>query len=257
MRKITTIQILNIVFTLVTITVNGLANALPLNGQGTGEISDRFAIYFVPAGYVFSIWGLIYLGLIAFMVYQALPSQRDNALLKRISPAYWVTSIANTAWIFLWHFEFFPLTLIAMLSILASLLFIYRHISVERSGFNNAKKWFIQLPFSIYLGWISVATVANVSQVLYFLEWNAWGIDPVAWTVIMLAIATILGLLISLRESDIAYVLVLIWAFIGIANKQSIEPTVATSAWIAAGILLVAMIGFRFFNMTSKSNQLT
>lgn len=251
MRKISFYQILNIFFTLVTITVNGLANALPLNGQSTGEISDRFGIFFVPAGYVFSIWGLIYLGLITFTVYQALPSQRDNALLKRISPTYWITNIANTAWIFLWHYEFFPLTLIAMVSILAGLVYIYRQISAERTGADSLQKWFVQLPFSIYLGWISVATIANVSQVLYYLEWNAWGIDPASWTVIMLAIASVLGLLMIFREADVAYSLVLIWAFIGIANKQSFEPLVAIGAWVATGLLALTILVSMFKSQRS------
>ena len=87
--------------------------------SGTGEISDRFAIYFVPAGYVFAIWGVIYLGMIAYTVYQALPAQRDNPLLNKIAPAYWIGNLSNIAWIFLWHYEFFPLTLVAMLTLLA------------------------------------------------------------------------------------------------------------------------------------------
>ena len=99
MKKNSLSQIITILVTIITITVNTLANTLPINGQGTGEISDRFDIFFVPAGYVFSIWGLIYLGLIAFTVYQALPNQRDSELLKKIYPAYWVGNLANTAWI--------------------------------------------------------------------------------------------------------------------------------------------------------------
>jgi len=109
MKRISLSQIITILVTLLTITVNVLANALPLNGQDTGEISDRFDIYFVPAGYVFSIWGLIYLGLIAFTIYQALPSQKDNELIKKIYPAYWIGSLANIVWLFLWHYNiFFP-----------------------------------------------------------------------------------------------------------------------------------------------------
>ncbi len=121
MKKISMYQIITILLTVLKLTANGLANALPLNGQGTGEISDRFDIFFVPAGYVFSIWGLIYLGLIVFSIYQALPQQQENSLIKRISPAYWIGSIANIMWIFLWHYEIFSLTLIAMISILANL----------------------------------------------------------------------------------------------------------------------------------------
>ena len=257
MQKISAYQILNILFTLVTITVNGLANTLPLNGLGTGEISDRFAILFVPAGYVFSIWGLIYLGLIVFAIFQALPSQRDNPLLKRISPAFWFANIANNVWIFLWHYELFPLTLIAMASLLASLLYIYRQISLARSGFERNQRWLIQLPFSIYLGWISVATIANIAQVLYYLDWRAWGIDPAVLTVIMVAVATTLGLAMLMREHDRAYGLVLIWAFIGIAIKQSYEPLVASISWAAVGLLFLAGTVYTFGNKSFIGNQKT
>jgi hypothetical protein len=122
MMKDITRQISVVVTVLITLVVNGLANALPLNGQNTGQISDRFNVYFVPAGYVFSIWGLIYIGLIAFAIYQALPSQRANPRLR--ATGWWITlgGIANSAWIFLWHYNQFPLTLIAMLVLLATLI---------------------------------------------------------------------------------------------------------------------------------------
>ena len=118
MKKITLTQIVTVLATLITITVNALANILPLNGLNTGEISDRFDILFVPAGYVFSIWILIYIGLIFYSIYQALPAQADNQVLKKIAPFYWVSSLANSAWIFFWHYELFSITLIAMLAIL-------------------------------------------------------------------------------------------------------------------------------------------
>jgi hypothetical protein len=224
------------------ITVNGLANALPINGQSTGEISDRFAIYFVPEGYVFSIWGIIYLGLIIFTIYQALPAQKDNELLKKISPAYWIGSLANVAWILLWHYEFFPLTLVAMLTILVSLIIIYRQISELKPRLAGNQNWFIRLPFSIYLGWISVATIANVSQVLFNSGWDGWGISDPAWAVILVSIATILGMLMIWREGEIPYALVLVWAFIGIAQKQSANSLVFTSSWIAVGLLALAVV---------------
>jgi hypothetical protein len=251
MKKITTSQVFTILVTLLTITVNGLANALPLNGQGTGEISDRFDIYFVPAGYVFSIWGLIYLGLVAFTIYQALPAQRDNTLLKKIYPAYWFGSLANIVWLFLWHYNVFALTLVAMLTILASLLYIYYHISKVVTEIDQNQKWFLKLPFSIYLGWISVATIANVTQVLFFFDWGGWGISPAVWAVIMLAIATALGLLMQWRENNISYVLVLVWAFIGIANSQSDTALVANTAWAGSVVLILAMISFAFFKRSS------
>ena len=242
MKKISINQIITIVVTVLTITVNGLANALPLNGQGTGEISDRFDIYFVPAGYVFSIWGLIYLGLVAFSIYQALPAQRDNPLLKKIYTAYWIGNLANAVWIFLWHYEVFSLTLVMMLTILANLLYIYVQISKAGSDLDRNQKWFVKLPVSVYLGWISVATIANASQVLFFFGWGGWGISSAAWTVIMLIVASVLGLLMLWRENDIPYVLVLVWAFIGINNSQADTALVANVAWLASVLLILAVI---------------
>jgi hypothetical protein len=242
MRKINSNQIITILVTLLTITMNVLANALPLNGQDTGEISDRFDIYFVPAGYVFSIWGLIYMGLIAFTIYQAAPAQKDNPLLKKIYPAYWIGSLANISWLFLWHYNIFSLTLVAMLTILASLLYIYVQISKEGADLDRNQKWLVKLPFSIYLGWISVATIANVTQVLFYFGWGGWGVSPAIWAVIMLAVATVLGLLMLWREYDIAYTLVLVWAFIGIANSQADTALVANTAWLVSSLLVIAMI---------------
>jgi hypothetical protein len=238
--------------TLLTIAVNGLANGLPLNGQGTGEISDRFDIYFVPAGYVFSIWGLIYLGLLVFSIYQALPMQRDNELLKRIAPAYWIGSLANAAWIFLWHYEFFYLTLIAMLTILASLIYIHAKLFESKDDLGRNLKWFVKYPFSIYLGWISVATIANVSQVLFYSGWDGWGISSESWAVLMISVATTLGLLMQWRENDTPYVLVLVWAFVGIALKQSSNLLVANTAWVSSGILALVVIINPFLKRRTK-----
>lgn len=235
-------QGVNVVAVIATLVVNGLANALPLNGQSTGEISDRFAIYFVPAGYVFSIWGLIYLGLIAFAVYQALPAQAQNPRLRRIGPWFALSCAANIAWIFFWHYEQFPPTLAAMLALLAALLVIYLRLEIGRRPAAAIERWVVNLPFSLYLGWISVATIANVTQVLYYLGWGGWGIAPQVWAAVMLTAAVIIGAAMSLIRRDVAYAAVLVWAFIGIAIKHAAAPTVAYSAWIATVLIAAAVV---------------
>lgn len=236
-------RFVSVALTLFTITINALANILPFNGQTTGEISDRFAIRFVPAGYVFSIWGLIYLGLMVFAIYQALPSQRGTKVLDQIAPVYWVASLANTAWIVLWHYEQFPITIIVIVVLLLSLIAIYRKVDTKADA---SFRWCVQLPFSIYLGWVSVATIANAAQVLTYLEWNAWGLSADTWAVIMLAVASLLGVVMLLRERNAAYALVLVWAFVGIALKQADSALVANAAWVFAG-LLAAGSGFTVF----------
>lgn len=229
-------QALTVITTLVMITVNSLANVLPLNGQNTGEISDRFEVYFTPAGYVFSIWGLIYIGLIAYTIYQALPAQRDNAALDRIAPWYWLGSAANIVWIFLWHYNIFYPTILAMGLLLVSLIMIYLRLDIRRASVGAAMKWLVHVPFSIYLGWITVATIANATALLWLAGWDGFGISPEMWTAIMLGVAALIAVVMALTRADAAYLLVLVWAFAGIAVKHPTVPLVSNSAWVAAAV---------------------
>lgn len=235
-------QILVVAATLATIIVNGLANSLPLNGQRTGEISDRFDIYFVPDGYVFSIWGLIYLLLIGYTVFQALPAQRDNPVLDVVGYLYVFSALANIAWLFLWHYEKFPLTLLVMLALLGLLIAIYLRLDIGRAEVPVTFQWLVHLPFSVYLGWISVATIANASQLLDFLGWNGWGISPETWTVIMLGAAAIITGAMLVIRGDVAYGLVMIWAVIGIASKHSDMRPVASAGWVVVGLVALLVI---------------
>jgi hypothetical protein len=238
-------QVLVVVAVIATIVVNGLATALPINNQTTGEISDRFNVFFVPAGYVFSIWGVIYLGLVAYAIYQALPAQRDNPRLARIAPWFILSCVANSVWIFLWHYEQFVLTIVAMLTLLVSLIAVYVQLGIGRTAVSSGEKWLVRLPFSIYLGWVSVATIANITSTLDWVNWGGWGISEQSWAVIMLVVAVVLALLVERTRRDIAYILVFVWAFIGIGVEQSDATTVATAAYIAAGLLAVlAVVSF-------------
>ena len=247
MRKISIRQIVNLLAVLATLIVNGLANTLPLNGLTTGEISDRFQVYFVPAGYVFSIWGLIYLGLIAFAIYQALPAQKDNPRLNRIGYLFALSSLANIAWLFLWHYEQFPLTLIAMLSLLGLLIAIYLRLEIGRTAVSTVGKWTVNIPFSLYLGWVTVATIANITQVLDFINWDRFGISPEVWALIMLAAGTVITLALFLTRRDVTFVLVIIWAYTGIAIKQAATPVVSLPAWVISGLLALLLVSSLFF----------
>jgi hypothetical protein len=234
-------QILVILSTVGLIVVNALANILPLNGQGTGEISDRFDVIFVPAGYVFSIWGLIYLVLAAYSVYQALPSQRENPRLRRIGYPYILSCGANVAWLFLWHYEIFEGTIVAMVALLALLIAIYLVLGIGRSRVPVGETWLVRVAFSLYLGWITVATIANATSLLDYLDWGAWGLAPEVWAIIMLVIAAVIASLVSLTRGDVAYVAVIVWAFAGIAVKQNYTTDVAITAWVAAGVVALTL----------------
>jgi hypothetical protein len=243
MKKGTLRQISVVVATLGTLAVNTLANTLPLNGQDQATISDSFEVFFVPAGYVFSIWGLIYLALIAYTIYQALPAQRDDALLNRVGWLYIGTGIANCAWLFVWHYLLFALSLIVMLALLALLITIYLALGTGRTGTDTAQRWLVRVPFSIYLGWITVATVANATSLFNYWGWGN-GLDAASavWAAVMLVVATVIAVLISLRHGDVAYIAVIVWAFAGIAVKHSGTVLVAATAWAMAAIAALSLI---------------
>lgn len=234
-------QAANILALVATLAINGLANALPLNGLTTGEISDRFEVFFVPAGYVFGIWGLIYLGLIAFAVYQALPSQRENPRLERVGYWFVLSCAANIAWLFLWHYEFFVPTVFAMLSLLISLTVVYLRLEIGKTPVSAGERWFVRVPFGIYLGWITVATIANITSTLDYQRWSGWGISPEIWTIIMLAAGVAITAMMIYTRRDAAYSLVIVWAFAGIAVKHATVQSVSLAAWIGAGLVLLLL----------------
>jgi hypothetical protein len=248
-------QIAVVVVTLATIAINVLADALPINGLNTGKISDGFHVYFVPAGYVFAIWGIIYLGLLAYTVYQALPSQKDNPRLQ--STGWWVVlgGLANTAWIFLWHYLQFVATLGAMLILLATLIIVYLRLGIGRTKVSAGETWAVRVPFSIYLGWITVATVANVSDVLDFVGWNRFGISDATWMVIVLgAVLVITGLMNFLRR-DVAYALVILWALAGIGAKFPAEGVVTGAVWVTFGLVAVILVAAFLVKRKSQMSQ--
>ncbi|MCJ7512078.1 MAG: hypothetical protein MUO23_03815 [Anaerolineales bacterium] len=242
MDRTTLRQIVTIVTVAATIAFNVLANALPLNGLNTGEISDRFQVFFVPAGYVFSIWGLIYMGLVAFAVFQALPSQRENPRLKRVGYLFVLSGLANMTWLLLWHYERFLLAPLALIALVLLLTGIYLRLEIGRVSVSRGERWCLQIPTSVYLGWATVATIANVTTTLYFVGWNGWGVSPQGWAAIMLTAATVIGALVLATRRDFAFVLVLIWAFVGIALKANATSVVSIAAWTLALALAIVLI---------------
>ena len=240
-------QVVNVIALVVTIGVNALANILPINGQATGAISDRFPARFTPAGYVFSIWGLIYLALAAFVIYQAFPAQRENPLLRRIGWWFAASCALNVTWLLAWHYNQFPLTMVLMVGLLTSLVAIY--ISLRRSDapVSRPEHWLVRVPFSIYLGWITVATVANACITLMSLNWNGLGISAEVWAVVLLVVGLVLAAFFALRFADPAYGAVILWAYIGIVVKQNDALLVAIAAGVGAAIvaLLVIIAFFR------------
>jgi len=199
--------------------VNGISGTGLINGKNPGELSDGIFNLFVPAGLTFSIWGLIYVALAAFTVFQF--RRPDEA--RRVGLPYLLSCAANIAWIFFWHYEQVALSLVAMLVLLAALLWIDRIRTKERAARtvpDRAAYWFSVVPFRIYLGWIAVATIANATALLVTLGWGGFGLADATWTVIVVVVAAALALLRLLLERDAAFAAVVLWAFCGILIRH-------------------------------------
>ena len=246
-------QVFVLLTVIATIIINILADALPINGLHTGQISDTFHVYFVPAGYVFAIWGLIYIGLISYAAFQALPSQKDNPRLQ--ATGWWVSlgGLANSAWIFLWHYKQFPFTLLAMLTLLATLVLTYLKLGTGKTKVSPAEMWAVRVPFSIYLGWITVATVANVSDVLDFVKWNQFGLSAATWMVIILGVVLVITGLMNFLHRDVAYAAVILWALAGIAIKFPHGGIVTVATWITFGLVAATLV--RSLHVQSRKKE--
>lgn len=206
------------------IVVNALSNILPINGNNTGQVSNLYSNLFAPASLTFSIWGLIYFLLAAYTLYQFGFFQKDKgkknaSLFSELGNYFAVTSLANLFWIFSWHYHLISFSLLFMLVILFYLIKI--NSILRQKNLSLKENFFIKAPFSIYFGWITVATIANVTTLLVSLNWNGWGISPAIWTVIILIIGALIGLFRTLADKNIFYGLVFIWAYFGIWFKHT------------------------------------
>jgi len=218
MKIITSITYLLMVIT------NALANILPINGVNTGQVSDSYQNLFAPAGLTFSIWGLIYVLLALYTLYQIGLFQGDKKtvkfdLLSKINILFSVSSIANVLWIFAWHYFLIPLSLFLIVVILICLIRINQMTSQEK--FTSKEKMLIRIPFSVYFGWITVATIANATTLLVDFGWKGFGISESIWAVLVIIIGMLIGSVTLFKNRDIAYGLVLIWAYLGIYIKHS------------------------------------
>ncbi|MEA5624167.1 tryptophan-rich sensory protein [Nostoc sp. UHCC 0251] len=220
--------------------VNVVSNVFPLNGLSIGEISNTLFknVLVIPANYAFAIWGLIYLGLFAFGVYQVLPAQRHDPDLRKTDYLLVIACVAQSIWVYLFLSRLFALSVIAMLLILLPLIAVYVQLEIGNKHVPRLKKWCIHFPISIYLGWISVATIVNVACALDFHGWNGWGISAVIWTLIMLFIATAVAAVIVIQRRDMAYTGVILWALVAIAFKHSDNSMLRNAALVLAVVLI-------------------
>ncbi|RFT16621.1 MAG: hypothetical protein OP8BY_1234 [Candidatus Saccharicenans subterraneus] len=232
------------------VVVNYLANALPINNLNTGQLSDKYPNLFVPAGFTFSIWGVIYLLLAVFVFFslkQAITGREVFPAFKTIGLLFFLTCLANAGWIFAWHYEQLLLSLLIMLTLLALLVIIYQRLSRRPYEEKQHDRFPARLPFSIYLAWISVATVANTTAVLVGFKWDRFGLSEQFWTIVVLALITVLTLVFMLKKKDLLFGLTAIWALSGILYKRvqdtaAADRAVETAIVAALFIILLALI---------------
>jgi len=259
-------QIGNIIVVISTIIINGLANLLPINGKLTGEISDSIPNLFVPAGITFSIWGIIYVLLIIFIIYQGQDlfkkEKKDMGFLQDLSFLFIFANLMNICWIFLWHYEQIILSLAPMILLFLSLLFMYIRLDIGKKIVSKKEQLCVHVPISVYLGWITVATIANVTAALVTIGWDGFNINPEIWTILVLIIATLITLGVIIKRKDIAYSLVIIWAFLGIAIKRfgtdpnfGIQTNIALTAVILCIIILISLVVSNLQKIVHKKTQ--
>ncbi|HHS12839.1 MAG TPA: tryptophan-rich sensory protein [bacterium] len=239
MKKDLILSVINLFALIGVLAVNTLANSLPINGRSTGEISDGVDFLFKPAGYVFSIWGVIYLALVLFVIAQFFPAIRQTQIVSRIGPWFVFSCLANAGWLFLWHYERLGWSVAVMGILFLSLVMIYLKMAQVQSV-HPVYRWCVKAPFSLYLGWISVAVIANISIALKKSGWSAWGISDAGWLVIMLIAGLILSFLMVYLRRDLVFAMVIAWAFIGIGVQHEGRIPLSLIAW-AAGILVVLL----------------
>lgn len=230
--------------TIATIALNGMAPLFSPTGKNVGQISDQFPNFFTPAGYVFSIWGLIYLALIGFSVYQALPAQKESKTLAQIEEWYVVSCACNGLWIICWQREWFVPSLLLMVGLLAALLRMYLLQDGKRQSANRGESWFVHWMLSVYLGWITVATVANVTIVLQTLGWEGTPLSGQMWGAIMMVVALLVVLFTAVPRRDKAYLLVLAWATAGIAAKHPGNTLITATGYAVSGICILLALLF-------------
>ena len=229
----------NIIAFLATIAINSLANILPLNGITTGELSDLYGNLFTPAGYVFSIWGVIYLLLALFSYYQY---GANDSLHDRIDILFIISCVFNSVWIFLWHYQYVFLSLFAMFGVLGSLILIYIRLGIGERKVDNNERYMVHLPFSVYLGWITVAPIANVAAYLVATGWDGFNQAAINMTVGMIVIAMALTLINTYTKGDVAYAAVIVWALGGILQKQMGMPMIPITAGAAIVIIVIGVL---------------
>ena len=242
----------NLVAFAIVILLNFLSNALPINGQTMPEISAKYPSLFTPAGFTFAIWGAIYLGLLVFVIWQALPAQRSSDKVARLSTWFQINCLMNAVWIVVWHHDLLVLSLLVMLVILATLILIYRTLIADIDAAPFTEHLVLYLPFSLYAGWITLATIANASILQTSNGWDYVWLTAVQWTLLKLALAGAIGARMVLKYRDPVFGAVVIWGAYGISAMQSATPSVSGAA-LTLSLLMALLVVFEFVTRLTET----
>ena len=237
----------NALFYIGTVGIGVLANSLPINNITTKEISDAYPNLFVPSSITFAVWGLIYLLLGVFVIYQfaALFSKKigNSAFIEKIGPFFILSSIANMGWIFAWHYQIMWLSFVIIAALLVFLIILYTRLRIGKPGYTKPERAFIHLPVSVYLGWITVAVIANATALLVDIGWRGGDAGEEFWTVVMIVVAGLLTLYIVMTRNDVPYGITVAWALLGIIMKRlSVPGPTELSIVIAASVMIFFII---------------
>jgi hypothetical protein len=232
----------NIIAFVLTLIVNSLAGSTTLIGdRTTADVSNQNPTMITPAGYVFAIWGVIYILLGVFVVFQALPSQKGKDFQSKVGWLFILVSTLNITWLFLWQNEILSLSVPIMFLLLASLIAIYLRLNIGKSRESLLEKLAVHTPFSVYLGWITIASIANVAALLVSVSWDGFGIAAETWAILVIIVALLITLAVIVTRKDVAYTLVIVWALTGIATNQVAHPNIVMTALAGTAIAALSL----------------
>lgn len=236
----TLLKVANLAAFLLTATINLFASFEGINGISTGQVSDLYPTAITPAGFTFTIWTAIYGLLLAFSIFQFLPRNKGKDFVGRIGFLFVLSCLINVTWLFLWHYFMITTSVVLMLALLVCLALIYMRLEIGKSRVSAGERLAVHLPFSVYLGWITVATIANISSALVAIGWDGFGIAPATWGVLVIAVAVLITVLVIAMRKDAGFSIVLIWALFGIMSKQT-DSGIVLACQVSIAIIAVAL----------------
>ncbi len=229
--------------TVIMIVINTLGDLIPYNGITSREVGDQLEVYFAPSNYTYSIWALIIAGLIAYSIFQALSSNKEDPFLRKIGWLYVASCLVNSGWMVFWHYKNFFLTMVVILVLMVMLIMIYKKLNIGKEKVKPGMRIFVHLPFSIYLGWITLTLLGNITYFLHAFGWDGFGLDQRIWAVVLIVLSVVTAELIAFNRQDLAFLAVFVWTLAGIAQAQyGVSPVFEAACAAIIFIVIIAIV---------------